>query len=173
MKGILWRAFIALVWIFTLLLMHEAGFRSGVHARLNIDEAERKAQVECLKAMWGNPFSLEMHERVQSLSHDPEAVRAYLLDVLKAQGWTGDSGFIKTAKKLKVGEGVKDLEELSQIKPRAANLLALWAPGQTDIRKTQRPHWMTPEKAPLWDLYLTNPEAAWSRGAGDLGDGGK
>lgn len=130
------------------------------------------AQVECLKKMWGLPFTLEVHERVRRLEHDPEAVRSYLLDVLVREGWRTETGAMTITKKLKPGEGVTSLDELSSERPRAANLLALWEPGQTDIRKTRKPAHQV-DKSPLWDLYLTNPDEAWRRGVDEFGVGGR
>lgn len=145
------------------------GFRLGVASK----GAENQKQIECLKAMWGEPLTLAQYERVRSLQGDPEAVRSYFLDSLQADGWSSPGGVIIEAVKLEKGAGISDLSRLNEMKPRAVLLLRQWQPGQTDIRKTVMPQYLLGGKAPLWDLYLTDPNAAWARGASDIGEGGK
>ena len=145
------------------------GYRLGSDAKAS----KTKEQIQCLKAMWGEPLSLVQHQRVQALQDDPEAVRSYFLDLLQEDNWTSPGGFITNAVKLKVGEGIDDLSRANQMKPRAVLLLQQWQSGQTDIRNTPMPHGHLGGKAPLWDLYLSNPHEAWRRGADDMGAGGK
>ena len=122
--------------------------------------------------MWGETLTLSQHERVRGLQDDPEAVRAYFLDLLREENWTGPGDWITTTEK-PGAKGIADLSRTDQMKPRAALLLGQWRPGQTDIRKTEMPAYLRNGKAPFWDLYLVDPQAAWARGVDDLGAGGK
>lgn len=161
-------ALLAFLWLLTL----GGAFCLGLQTHSIRDRGTSMAQVECLKLMWGNPLTTEHLQKVRQFKEDPEALRAYFLGVLKTEGWWDESGFITSSQKLpKIGEEIK-FSRMDRSKPRAAQLLSSWVPGQTDIRATLRPTYLK-DKSPLWELYLINPEEAWARGVDDIGAGGR
>jgi hypothetical protein len=167
------------------------GYGMGKRAYYDAKVADRQAQVECLKRMWGVPFSLDLYQQVQSMKHDPEAVRAHLLDQAHLIIRMARDKFVSTGRSqmeyevdnpyslvLEAG-GEPDLpgrgpeKHIGEIYRciRAKRLLELWVPGQTEIRETLNPNGK--EKSPLWDLYLSSPDEAFHRGVSARGEGGK
>ena len=66
-------------WILTLGGAWGLGHWQGKRARLNAYNASIKAQVECLRRMWGpHPFTPEELSYFRSCEYDPEAVRSFL-----------------------------------------------------------------------------------------------
>jgi len=133
-------------------------------------EAEFKSawitDVDCLIEMWGRPIPSEVLSEleyphagtIQKTPRDFAQISKWLQGKLweKAQLWQHYSG--------------RPPEENRWLK-RAICLLPLWVPGQKEIQSTACPY--PSIEAPLWNLYLVNPEEAWRRGVGLDGRGGK
>ena len=155
------------------------GFWRGNRTHIKAEEASRRAQVECLKQMWGRPLTLEQYQRVKALQHDPEAVRAFLLDqaddplaaATKVEPGPRSQYIPPPDENPYLQAGLPQLPSDYFLNTRAKTLLGLWTPGQTDIRKTANQDGKG--IAPLWDLYLSDPTGAFRRGVSGRGDGGK
>jgi len=177
----LW-AVLVIAWVLTLVATWNLGHMEGERDHRSVEAANRHAQVECLKAMWGRPLTLTQLEEVKNLEHDPEAVRAYLLDtaITERNSWkTVPPIRDDRPRKLQLPVGGTIMvyrapwEELSPnyfFHQRAVKLLTLWRPGQSDIQKTANDPYAV---SSLWNVYLTNPIEAWNRGVSGNGEGGK
>lgn len=96
------------------------------------------AQVECLKGVWGKPFTLSQLQQVRTLSQDPEALRSLLLDWVKRDlssmdvdltGFMGE-GYVPTPSD---NERKRKREKLERTQVR----LESWVPGQTSFTDPQ------------------------------------
>lgn len=178
MKPKFWALF-AFLWVLTILAALFGGFGLGVKRGIRLAEESDRAskrlegfstrggEWKCLKQIWGRPLPSDL---VGGLSVGG------LFDESRSGTWLQSKLWEIAQSDQKIETLVPGFKNQTNpkerwFKARAFHLLPLWAQGQDEIRSITCPHEYA--KAPLWDLYLTNPEEAWRRGVDTQGLGGR
>lgn len=135
---------------------------------IDVEAARGVTAVECLKNMWGRPLPGRAQSEMEGVYSN-----GFLVKTPKSSTWL-QSLLWEEAKEERISLLSKKINtplEEKRWMMRAYRLIPLWTLGQSDIRLTPCP--FPKAEAPLWALYLSNPEEAWRRGVDLDGRGGR